>query len=153
MFEKLKEMNQELEALKKVHLEKSKAMFTDVAKLLFEKHPKLESFGWNQYTPYFNDGEECTFSARTDEPDINGLDGYEINFGDEQVTDWNSPKVGNEYPKKANPDYNPELHLAHQDVTEFLANMDEAVLRDLFGDHVQVLVTAGGTEVEEYEHD
>jgi hypothetical protein len=25
--------------------------------------PSIESFGWTQYTPYFNDGEPCVFSA------------------------------------------------------------------------------------------
>lgn len=154
MFEELKQMNAELEALKKVHLEKSKAMFTNVASKVFAKHPALESFAWRQYTPYFNDGDECVFSAHVSEPDINEVNGYDINFKDETVTDYNAPKdhLGNR-PQIPNPQYNLTLQAALVDVKEFLENVDESVLREMFGDHVEVKVTATGTEVEEYEHD
>lgn len=30
---------------------------------MFEKHPKLEWVAWQQYTPFFNDGDVCTFSV------------------------------------------------------------------------------------------
>lgn len=33
---------------------------------IFEQNPKLESLSWTQYTPYFNDGDECTFSVNSD---------------------------------------------------------------------------------------
>jgi hypothetical protein len=74
MLEQLEKMNAELQELKNKHLEMSKVMFNDIAKQLFEKHSILNSFGWVQYTPYFNDGDECTFSARTNYPTINGYD-------------------------------------------------------------------------------
>lgn len=154
MFEQLKEMNAELEALKKAHLEKSKALFTEVSKKVFEAHPALKSFGWTQYTPYFNDGEECTFSANTSYPDINEHDGDDINFEDENVTDWSAVKdASGNRPIKKNEMYNPELQAALVTVKEFLNNVEDEVLRDLFGDHVRVTVTADGTEVDEYEHD
>jgi hypothetical protein len=153
MFEQLKQMNAELEALKKAHLEKSKLLFTEVSQKVFEAHPKLTSFGWRQYTPYFNDGEECTFSAHTDYPEINDIDGDEVNFKDEFITDYGSDKVNGAYPKIKNESFDPDLNLALKMVKEFLDNIKDEVLRDLFGDHVRVKVTAGGTEVEEYEHD
>jgi hypothetical protein len=153
MLEELKAMNEELATLKKAHLEKSKAMFTSVASKVFAAHPKLESFGWRQYTPYFNDGEECTFSAHTSEPDINGVDGYEANFESKTVTDYDSKDASGKYQQKENPDYNPELAEAQKTVIAFLNEMDDSVLRDMFGDHVRVLVTPGGTEVDEYDHD
>lgn len=34
------------------------AMFTEI----FDKHPTINYFAWTQYSPYFNDGDECTFS-------------------------------------------------------------------------------------------
>lgn len=156
MFEELKQMNAELEELKAQHLEKSKGMFTKVSALLFEKHPKLESFDWTQYTPYFNDGDECVFSARTDEPGINGVSGYDVNFDDEFVTDYSAKEkdpVTKQWPKIPNKDYNLELAAAHKDVKEFLSNIDDSVLRELFGDHVEVTVTAQGTSVDEHDHD
>lgn len=154
MFEELKQMNAELETLKKAHLERSKGLFTDVAAKVFQKHPELQSFGWRQYTPYFNDGDECVFSAHVSEPDINEIDGYDINFEDEKITDYQAAKdaTGNR-PLIPNPQHNPALQAALVDVKEFLSNIDEAVLRDMFGDHVTVKVTQGGTDVDEYEHD
>lgn len=155
MLEELKAMKEEFAELKKTHLEKSKVMFTNICTKLFEKHPKLESFGWRQYTPYFNDGEECTFSAHVDEPDINGIDGYRANFQLEFVTDYGGKQdpATKQYPKKLNENYSPEVAAAQKDVVEFLQNIDESVLRDLFDDHVRVTVTRAGTDVEEYEHD
>jgi hypothetical protein len=150
MFEQLKQMNEELEALKKAHLEKSKLMFTDVAKSVFDKHPKLESFGWNQYTPYFNDGDECTFSANIDYVDINGENEYDSNVLQKTIYVQNAK---GEYIETVNELYNPELAAAQNDVKEFLSNIDESVLRDMFGDHVEVTVSRNGTEVEKYEHD
>jgi len=39
---------------------------------LFEKYPDIESISWTQFSPYFNDGEECTFSVHNDFIDIDG---------------------------------------------------------------------------------
>ena len=44
------------------------SMFTE----LFAQAPKLKSVSWNQYTPYFNDGDSCEFSAHTNDLYING---------------------------------------------------------------------------------
>lgn len=38
-------------------------------------------------------------------------------------------------------------------VLGFIASMDEDVLKELFGDHVQVIITADDTIVEEYSHE
>lgn len=43
-------------------------MFTE----LFAQAPKLKSVSWTQYTPYFNDGDTCEFSAHTDDLYVNG---------------------------------------------------------------------------------
>lgn len=155
MLEELKAMKEEFAELKKTHLEKSKVMFTNICTKLFEKHPKLESFGWRQYTPYFNDGEECTFSAHVDEPDINGIYGYDADFEKEFVADYEKAPdpVTKQYGKKKNENYDLEVFAAQKDVIKFLQNIDESVLRDLFDDHVRVTVTREGTDVEEYEHD
>lgn len=46
---------------------------------VFEKYPTVKNIGWPQYTPYFNDGDPCTFSASTYSDDIyvNGIGGYD----------------------------------------------------------------------------
>src|SRR5689334_3768923 len=54
----------------------AQAAFQEGTAKLFELFPAMESFGWTQYTPYFNDGEECVFSANTEYPTINGEKEY-----------------------------------------------------------------------------
>lgn len=149
MIELLKEMNAELEQLKAKHLEKSKAMFTNIAKSIFDKHDVLLSFGWTQYTPYFNDGDECVFSANIDYPYING-----INVDDNHALhETTYEKVDGKYQSIPNKAYDPALGAALKDVEELLSNIDESALRDLFGDHVKITVTREGTKVENYRHD
>ena len=43
---------------------------------IFDTFPEVKSVSWTQYTPYFNDGEECTFSAHIDYFYVNGTDKY-----------------------------------------------------------------------------
>jgi hypothetical protein len=35
----------------------------EVLKLFFDANPHVASVSWRQYTPYFNDGDACTFSV------------------------------------------------------------------------------------------
>lgn len=110
--------------------EESKRYFKEEAKELFEKYPKLVNFGWTQYTPYCNDGEVCEFEAITNYPIINDYD----------ENTCEGPKlVDMEYEIKA--------------VKKFLKEFDDDEYEIMFGDHVKVMVTRDGVEVEEYEHD
>lgn len=150
MLEELKKMNEELSDLKAKHLERAKAVFGDVTKKLFDTHTKLESFKWQQYTPYFNDGEECVFSANTDYISINGNES-DMNYTDKTVTDYSGNK--SPYPQKENEFYNPELSAAENDVKDFLNTVGDDSLRQMFGDHVEITVTRDGVDVYTYEHE
>lgn len=46
---------------------------------IFATNSSIETIGWSQYTPYFNDGDICRFSVHTDNIVINGKSIYEIN--------------------------------------------------------------------------
>lgn len=123
---KLTELKKKLEDMRKDYAAAAKDAFANEAKDLFAEHPGLKSFSWTQYAPYFNDGDPCTFSAHTDYP--------HIKF--EGVESSRAP-----YEK------------AGLDVIKFLSAFDDNVLEELFGDSVKVVVTAEGTETEEYDHD
>jgi len=56
------------------------SMFTE----LFAQAPKLKSVSWTQYTPYFNDGDSCEFSAHTDDLYVNGSNS---NYDDDDYDD------------------------------------------------------------------
>lgn len=128
--------------------------------------PTIVEFGWRQYTPYFNDGDTCTFSAHglwvrtnADEPEeyARDLDFYGHPTlgqmtGGEWVDNPDGPgrkKVGEQYegPDEARYLRCRALYQA-VDHSEF-----DDVLLDAFGDHAEVTVRRDGIEVEFYEHD
>lgn len=107
--------------------------------------PEVKGVRWNQYTPYFNDGDPCTFSVNDprfimDEEPATGFyshgdDDYEIGYGKES-----SPLV----------DACKAFEAAFREVPEELY---EAA----FDDHAEITVMRDGAgvkvEVDEYSHD
>ena len=157
-FAVLREKQEEIKKLKKEMLDASNKIFTDLTKTIFEDHPKVKSFGWNQYTPYFNDGDTCYFSVNTDYIQINGEPVDESEWISEtKITNygtWNREK--REYEGRTevpNLDYDPELVAASDEIREFLRNFDEDFFMSQFGDHAEITVTEDGVSVDEYEHD
>lgn len=112
---------------KKVLTNQLKSEFPAILKPLFEKYPAVEKIRWTQYTPYFNDGDECTFSANV----------WDIAINDDEMYD------GAE-----------ENSEAADEFSKALKEIPSEMLKEVFGDHVEVIVHANGTvETEEYEHD
>ena len=144
--------------------------FAPALKPLFDKaNGKIESLGWIQYTPYFNDGDECVFSVNSDvdygirvnkeclddseffENETWSLNKYLKNDG--SYEEWVS-----KYPEYTlNPETMKEeleLYKIILEFSELLESIDDEFLKDLFGDHVEVTVYSDGTiSTEEYEHD
>lgn len=130
--------------------------------------PTIVEFGWRQYTPYFNDGEPCTFSAHgtwvrttaaedADEYELE-LDGTHRSLGDEPYVQVPKDGVGAtnglkwvkgpyEGPDKDRYDRCHALRRAIEG-GEF-----ENVLLDAFGDHAEVTVRRDGIQIEFYSHD
>lgn len=129
--------------------------------------PTITEFGWQQYTPYFNDGDPCTFSVhglwvRTDADADAGMYDLDLDYnhaslgqmtGGEWVDDPENPgrrkKVGESYegPDRARYDRCHALDRAIQ------SGAFDDVLLDAFGDHAHITVRRDGIEVETYEHD
>lgn len=121
--------------------------------------PSIVEFGWQQYTPYFNDGEPCTFSVsgtwvRTTADEDADEDELEMwghrSLGkipgefNEQTRKWESKPY--EGPDEARYVRCKELEKAIEG-GEF-----EHVLLDAFGDHAEITVCRDGIEIEFYEH-
>lgn len=112
---------------KKILTDQLKSEFPAILKPLFEKYPSVEKVRWNQYTPYFNDGDTCEFSAHIDSLAINDDEMYD---GSDENAD------------------------AADDFSTALGEIPEEMLKEIFGDHVEVIVNRDGTvETEEYSHD
>lgn len=190
-MEKFKDLLKQKEEAEKHLRESGKEAFAAVAKEVFDKYGDIVgAFGWTQYTPYFNDGEPCEFSAGdvgicTPEDWLKveeGEDNDFLNYG-ESSDEFSNYRGRGTYPmvrvlykgKTAdtgeertltskpgwlqdpeeieNPDFDHKYGPAHEEIHEMMSLFDDALLRDLFGDHVKVVVTVDGVQVEDYEHE
>jgi hypothetical protein len=131
--------------------------------------PTIVEFGWRQCTPYFNDGDPCTFSVyglwvRTDaDQDIDDeyeleLDGTHRSLGEEPHVKVPTDGVGatNGWKWEKGPYQGPDktrYDRCHALRHAIEGGAFENVLLDAFGDHARVTVRRDGIEVEFYEHD
>lgn len=117
--------------------DEGETFFKDLAKELFEKNPELLKFSWYQYTPYFNDGDPCIFSANIDYPNIllSNMD-EEIWLDDEPYFD----------------DGTKESEILDS-VIKFLSQFDDSDFEMLFDDHSRIIVGRDEIVIEEYSHD
>lgn len=120
--------------------------FQEASAALFDAHPEIQSFGWTQYTPYFNDGDPCEFSANIEDPIINGTNEY----GDGE--DEDEEDEDGEGAESKPPSISKDLFGV---VSAMLNQFDESDLEAMFGDHVRVTMRRGADwpSVDDYEHD
>jgi hypothetical protein len=154
----LKQKNREIEKLKSESYEISRTLFDEWSKDFFERNEKVDSFSWNQYTPYFNDGDTCVFSANTDYIKVNGEYAEECEWMNENiVTNWGTyNRETRKYEGRVevpNSSYDAELSKAVGEIQDFLCNFDNDFFMSRFGDHTEITVSREGIEVEDYEHD
>lgn len=71
---RIAEQNAKLEELKKAHMAELQGEFNEIIKLFFEECPKVQAVVWSQYTPYFNDGDECIFRVNDPHFVVEGFD-------------------------------------------------------------------------------
>jgi hypothetical protein len=158
MIAEIKEKQAEIKRLQKELQEKSSKIFLSSFKNLFEETPKLKSFAWTQYTPYFNDGDTCYFSANTDYLIINGDQEDDASWAQEKkVISWGTynrdKRIYEGRIEQDNPEYDKELSEAVDKVKKFLNLFDDKFYQDQFGDHTMVTVTPNGIDTEDYDHD
>lgn len=109
----------------------------------FVENPEVKLIVWTQYTPYFNDGDECIFHVHDFYFDTEEHAG-ETNFRYEQIEEWEEKL----YVKPKT-----ELVLRFEAFVDALQTMPDDVFKGIFGDHVQVAARRSGFTAEEYEHD
>lgn len=141
------ELNAELEKFQQEFMKKGEIKFKEIAKEIFDEFPEVNSFSWTQYTPYFNDGEECVFG-------VNGL--CALNGFDEYDYDEESEGDGENIYQKAE-ENNAEGKKAKKIIKvieDFISSAPEDLLKAIFDDHCKVTIYRNKpTDVEEYEHD
>ena len=172
---KIQKALDEFQARKVALVEELRQEFPKMFVELFANSDTIETISWTQYTPYFNDGEECTFSANVDYLDVNGESDYDRKdlkpFLIEKLTtqeevaanDILSEKYGYSHMKNrkigehgliVNPNFNEKEGTVFTEIKMLLSSIPDEFLKDLFGDHARITISKDGkVEVEEYEHD
>lgn len=147
--------------------EQAQGMFKEITKEFFDKNPGITGVVWTQYTPYFNDGDTCEFSVH--EPTFTNapLDElHEVRWGEyEGETEgvWACERVDHvltsdrEWYKETAETIRAAGGVDPASCALFSTAINssemETVMQAMFGDHVKVIATREGFEVEEYDHD
>jgi hypothetical protein len=136
VIEDIQRQTEQINRLKQDMVKDLRVRFKDIFVPFFEKWPEVKFFRWAQYTPYFNDGDECVFG-------VNDLFGYKE--GDDEDDEGSLSCYGDTK--------NPELESDFESLTKQFGGIEPSVLKDLFGDHAEIRVNRSGIEVTEYSHD
>ena len=152
VVQKSDELNATIKTLKQKMQEELHPAFA----AFVQENPDVVAVKWTQYTPYFNDGDTCYFRANEPYFKFKGMPeemgynedgfvelphtyGYSNQYNEEEYTSiWNN--------------VNKTLYKNCKEFVSFLNNNEDA-LETIFGDHVEVTVTAEGVFVEEYDHE
>lgn len=132
--------------------------FKDFKNYIFNKYPKLESFGWTQYTPYFNDGNETYFHANIDYLFINDEWVEESEWiSEKNIINWgtwnNKLSIVEGKVEVENPKWDPILSEAHNEILEFLRQFDNDFYLEKFGNDAKVKITKDGIKISDYDHE
>jgi hypothetical protein len=130
-----------------------KEMVIESFKPLFDAHPKLGYISWNQYTPYFNDGNASTFGVNRDYP--------EVEYNDEtfELSIWMSDDKEHfdKYLKSESIDSFEVYSSLCKMASAALEHFDDEELDMIFRDHISVTVRRMKDNLEvdtdEYYHD
>src|SRR5579885_1156121 len=63
MPKKMSDLRKKMAGLKKEMKKAGQAALKEEVKKFLEKYPVVEAIYWEQYTPYFNDGDACYFGV------------------------------------------------------------------------------------------
>lgn len=154
MKEKIEQFILEQIKLKEEMISKGRILMNELTKEVFNRNPSLNCIIWTQYRPYFNDGDECTFSVN-DATFSNAIDYDDIRnvrYGEYDGDDKNIWAYDGYYLKN-NKSYLEDSQICYQ-FNEFISSCQiKDVMYDLFGDHAEVIATRQGFSIEQYEHD
>jgi hypothetical protein len=151
--ERFDQLIAEQQKLKKKFQEDAQSIFKEVTKEFFNKNPDITAFTWTQYTPYFNDGDECVFNV------------HEVYFTNapadelENVSSWGEydgdlEDVWVEYFIKRIPNSTGIDKESCELISDMITSVEmKDIMREMFGDHTKVIATRNGFDADEFDHD
>jgi len=139
----LKELAEAREVYQKKIKEAGKSAVQEAAQAVFNAHPEINRIEWTQYTPYFNDGEPCTFSVH----DVCFLG----NEGNEEEVRWPEDR---EDVIKVTSGWGKDKKVLKAKAAEFAQLIaDNEDLLETLGEGRVVISRKDGLSVEEIDHD
>jgi hypothetical protein len=138
--------------VKEDFIEKSKHAMRTAFKEFFETNPDIDQITWVQYTPHFNDGDACEFGVddkyftlAKDKVDLGNIDYPDEDDNCYGTYCWDRDST------KTDPIDNYRKAVSSFD--KQISTLPEEIFLNSFGDHVKVIATKSGFDVQEYEHD
>lgn len=167
MFEEVKAkmdaVNAELDAAKAEMQRKIRESFKEATVMFFEAVPEVAFLTWKQFTPYFNDDEECVFGRNESTyvlavdflRDKGDLEEDDLDTIDRVVYDaWGAYSAVNLDLTTLTKERFDELQTACKAFERILKTIDNEFYKNAFGNHSTVFVTRGKVITEEYgDHD
>lgn len=148
--EKMTNKKLELEFLLRQFNEKLKEEFHHLIAAFFEE-TGVQAVCWTQYTPYFNDGEECIFEINDIYYVLEGFNPEELenpyNYEDDDLY-----KIVPPYRRWSKDAVKHPLRDICDTFSDII-RMNEGLMKDMFGDHTAVYLTKDSVLTEEYDHD
>lgn len=131
----------------------------EIMKDFFKQFPEVKELRWEQFIPYFNDGDVCEFQLYDliffgysndfdpkDDESYDEWEYYESFWNGKEAYNWLRPESGPDPRLK-------QVHDAIRDIQNILYEFED-VLEQAFGSHARVSVTPENITVEEYvDHD
>lgn len=134
------EKKKEIEKIMEEARKEAQKVLQEGAEFIFNKFPAIQSFGWHQFTPYFNDGDECIFRVDADYD-------YGIKINNKTLDEFEVPEGLTKEENKKAQDKTNEIY---QVVGAFIGLFDDDDMKAMFGDHVEITVTRNGISTDDY---
>lgn len=131
-------------------------------KQVLEENPLVKRVEWQQYTPYFNDGDECVFGVG--EPEVNEVYSWYIDlekYHDSKKHKYVKEEVDSSIRAFLGDEVDVE-NVTDEFIADYLNQLDtvreaaqtithqQDLMRYAFGDHASIVVTPDGITVDEY---
>lgn len=177
LADRIKEAKRSLEKAKRESVKIGEKLFQECVNELFEEHPDLQSFSWNEYAPHWNDGDECVFGVYWDSLNVNGEEEQECLYTLERLNDlladkkksetriimelsdtkkdkWEIERLKEDLESLKKRDFEEvsSKYRMKKAIHDLLSDIDESVYEEMFGEGT-VVVTREGISVEHCEHD
>jgi len=170
--EKFDKLIAEQEALRAQFQATAQELFKETTKEFFDGNPGVNAIVWTQYSPFFNDGDECVFSVN--DASFTNAVGEQldyVHYGEYDVSKDEIDEIGDAWVAESwglttTSDWGKEIldkikaSGSEIDIDSCISfskmiqsRAMEDVMEAMFGNHVRIVATREGFDVQDFDHD